>query len=64
MPDINKCMGKDCTKRVNCYRYRALSNPERQSFYRDSPINIKTQKCDRYLQIINHGKLKLNDKTT
>lgn len=64
MPDISKCWGKDCTKRANCYRYRAISNPEWQSFYRDSPINIETQECDEYLHIINPEKLKLNDKTT
>lgn len=64
MPDICKCRGLNCTKRVNCYRYRALSTPNWQPFYRDSPIDILTQECDSYLQIINHGKLKLNDKTT
>jgi len=62
MPDISKCWGKDCTKRVSCYRHRALSNTERQSFYRDSPVDVATQECDSYLHIINPEKLMLNNK--
>ena len=62
MPDICKCKGDSSTKRVSCYRYRALLNSERQSFYSDSPIDITTQECDRYLHIIYPKKLMLNNK--
>lgn len=32
MPDISMCFGKDCAERQGCYRFRALSDGEFQSF--------------------------------
>lgn len=31
------CSDKTCERRVHCYRYRALANEYRQSYFMDSP---------------------------
>ncbi len=32
MPDISMCFGKDCAARQSCYRFRALSDGEYQTY--------------------------------
>jgi hypothetical protein len=37
MPDISMCANKECALRMECYRYRAVPNPYRQSWSNFSP---------------------------
>lgn len=37
MPDITMCNDKECPKRMKCYRFTALVNKNRQSYFIESP---------------------------
>ena len=38
MADITKCHGDMCSKKDQCYRYTAVSNEYRQSYFMNTPI--------------------------
>jgi hypothetical protein len=50
MADITKCSGKGCGKREFCYRYTAMDNKYRQSYFSTPPINSKGE-CDEYWEM-------------
>jgi len=64
IPDIAMCRGDGCLMRVKCYRYRAIRNPNWQSIYSQSPLDITTQECDMLLELKSDSGLRLNEKTT
>lgn len=37
MPDISMCSNGDCPSRESCYRYRAVPNPDWQSYSHFEP---------------------------
>ena len=50
MPDISMCHDKTCTKRKDCYRYRAQANEFRQSYFMGSPKN-EDGSCDHHCPV-------------
>ncbi len=38
MPDITMCSGEGCELKETCYRYKAIPNEYRQSFFKQPPI--------------------------
>lgn len=47
MPDISMCTNKSCENNEKCYRYRAVPNEWRQSFFLGSPQK-EDGSCDHY----------------
>jgi hypothetical protein len=47
MPDIIMCSGEGCPEKVreNCYRYRAVPNPYRQSYFMEVPFHQTSGRC-------------------
>jgi hypothetical protein len=39
MPDITMCVGGSCPLKNDCYRFRALPSPHRQSFFMNVPYS-------------------------
>lgn len=50
MADICKCDGKGCDKREFCYRFTAMADKYRQSYFVDAPIK-KDGTCDEYWEM-------------
>lgn len=50
MPDITMCNGEGCPVKESCYRFMAIANEYRQSYFLSSPI--KDGKCDRQIYIL------------
>lgn len=60
MSDITKCPGTDCPVRDRCYRFAAIPNSFRQSYFTETPgyystenplggvLEIPAWKCDMY----------------
>lgn len=46
MPDITMCEGVGCVVKESCYRFTAIPNELRQSYFVDSPI--EEGKCSSY----------------
>ena len=46
MADITMCSGDGCTIKESCYRFKALVNEFRQSFFMEVPGKDET--CDYY----------------
>lgn len=46
MPDITMCCNYDCPLKAKCYRYRAIPNPDRQSFSLFKPQERKFGRYD------------------
>ena len=51
MPDISMCPGSGCQFKHDCYRYVAEATPGRQSFFMQTPLDIKTMKCEYFMQL-------------
>lgn len=47
MPDISMCMGNNCPKKDNCYRFTAIPSEFMQSYFTIPPIK-KDGECDYY----------------
>jgi len=56
MADITKCMGRNCPRKKNCYRYTATENPFRQAYFTETPY--KDGKCDKFMEIVEEPKKK------
>lgn len=52
MPDIAMCLGFDCPSKDKCYRYTAIPNPYRQTYFVNSPISLSEfedkDKCEYF----------------
>ena len=46
MPDITMCNGIGCEAKETCYRYKAIPNEHRQSYFLEPPI--KNNGCEYY----------------
>ncbi|GAA6203687.1 hypothetical protein [Thalassotalea sp. SU-HH00458] len=64
MPDIAMCRGESCPIRIGCYRYRAVPNLYRQSYFGRTPYDHQEKDCDRFLNIndVDTRNLPLNNK--
>lgn len=53
MPDISMCADVKCTLRMNCFRYRAVPNPFRQSYstFESTGIEGIAAECSHYWDI-------------
>lgn len=51
MADIKKCEGIGCPLKESCYRFLAVSNEFRQSFFDTSPYDKQHKKCTLYWAI-------------
>lgn len=49
MPDISLCVNKECEKRQQCYRYRAIAHPYWQSFAAFKPD--EDGECDYFWSV-------------
>jgi hypothetical protein len=49
MPDIAMCNGSGCASANECYRFRAIPNEYRQSYFNTPPI--KDGRCDYFAPI-------------
>ena len=47
MADITMCSGEGCKPKETCYRYKAIPNEYRQSYFTQPPIVNNT--CEYYL---------------
>ena len=56
MPDISMCPGTACTKRNECYRYRATPSEYRQSFFTIAPMNSDGD-CEYFWSIEGYTRL-------
>ena len=41
MADVTKCNNKNCTLRNECYRFTAVENEYRQSYFAETPKQIE-----------------------
>ena len=48
MADIAKCKDVLCPLKESCYRYNAPINEYHQSYFKDSPRDLKITRCDYY----------------
>jgi hypothetical protein len=48
MPDISMCDNKSCPLKENCYRFKAVPNPNRQSYME---FKHKDGKCLDFYQV-------------
>ena len=50
MADITMCSGKDCKIKDRCYRFTAVKNEFRQSYFFNPPFEIKdnTFSCEMF----------------
>ncbi len=55
--DITKCEGDGCPIKDGCYRYVTPSNPDRQSFFRETPgyTNSGEFICDMFWGVAQEG---------
>lgn len=49
MPDYCMCKGDDCTQRDKCFRYRAISDPYRQSYFAEVPGT--GNECEHFMTV-------------
>ena len=50
MADITMCSGQGCDKREFCYRFTAMADKYRQSYFATPPINSNGE-CDEYWEM-------------
>ena len=56
MPDISLCKNDKCPSKNECYRFRAVPNPERQA-YGSFNLNEGKKKCDYFMSILKRDNL-------
>ena len=56
MPDISMCKNDKCPSKEECYRFRAVPNPERQA-YGGFSLDESEKKCDYFMSILKSDKL-------
>lgn len=55
MPDISMCAGGTCPSKDQCYRYRAVPNEYRQSYFMTPPL--EDGKCEYFWSIDGYTRL-------
>ena len=60
MADITMCRGTDCPYKSDCYRFTATSNPWRQSYFTEIPLdnegNCKEYWKDERIKVVRRTK--------
>lgn len=46
--DISMCLGTDCPRKKECYRYTAIQSPCRQSYFIETPLE-EDLTCDHFM---------------
>ena len=59
MSDICMCRAVNCPISTNCYRYRAVPNPYRQSYFGRTPYDHEKKECNRFWCLDDQGTRKL-----
>ena len=49
--DITMCQDDTCPKKETCLRFKGEPNKYRQSYFMESPLNLKTKECELYYKI-------------
>lgn len=49
MPDITMCLGYTCRVKEKCYRFKAVPNPYRQSYFTLPPVTENRKECEHYI---------------
>lgn len=62
MPDITMCSGQDCLIKAKCYRFRALPNPYRQSYFMKSPCNEAGTECEHFWAVTKGDRVRSEEK--
>jgi hypothetical protein len=57
MADITMCEGTDCLKREHCYRFKAIANPYRQSWFVNVPSFSQENPCEHFLELHQEARL-------
>jgi hypothetical protein len=52
MADITKCSGDNCPIKENCYRFTAVENEYRQSYFIKIPYNHESKICDYFMKVL------------
>ena len=67
MADITMCMDMSCSEKLSCYRYNAIANPYRQSYFLESPRDTEGG-CSYYWKMEdqdeNRSKIKINSQNS
>lgn len=50
MPDICMCQNEKCELRFECFRFSAVPNPWRQSYFLQDPAPVDG-KCEHFMKI-------------
>jgi hypothetical protein len=62
MPDISMCSGEKCPLKENCYRFLAIPNEFRQSYFMNPPYNHQTNECEYFWDNYLYQKIKDENK--
>jgi len=52
MPDISKCIGRQCEIKETCYRYTSKPSVHKQSYFSKLPLMLNEngeQECEYYI---------------
>jgi hypothetical protein len=52
MPDISKCIGRQCELKETCYRYTSKPSEYKQSYFSTPPLTLNEngeQECEYYI---------------
>lgn len=60
MADITMCLDKECSRKLDCYRFTAPVSEILQSYFMDSPR--KGNHCDMYWEAKKSATKRTNDK--
>ena len=60
MADITKCKGTNCPLKETCYRFTAIANEYRQSYFAEVPLK-EDNTCDDYWEDNYEYKTRLKD---
>lgn len=61
MPDITMCKGVNCPKKDKCFRYKAIPDNLRQSYFMDSPYDKEMKWCEHFVEILSTDRIKKDD---
>lgn len=60
MPDITMCNNGRCKDKENCYRFMAIPNPHKQSYFTGKPSSEIDGTCKAFVKISDEYRTILN----
>jgi hypothetical protein len=63
MPDITMCSGDNCPAKETCYRFTAIPNEWRQSYFMEAPIKGDNT-CEYFMKVWDKTKKENNGQHT